>query len=630
MQKSKYDQTLEIAVKALGIAMALFHLYTAFFGVLTGTMQTATHLLFIGLIYLLAYKPKNEKSITLVRVSNIIFALALFISLFYNIIDNKAIMSRMMQVDPVTNLQLILGIVLLVCVLELTRRTLGLALPIIALVFIVYAFTAKYMGGVLYYKGISAPRFIEQMYLMFNGVFGEALNISATFVVLFCLFGSFLEVSGGGQFFLDLSKCVVGRFRGGPGMMATISAALMGTISGSAIANVAATGVFTIPFMKKSGYKNEFAGAVSAVASTGGMIMPPVMGAGAFIMSEYLGISYGQICIYAMIPAILYYFSVFLQVYLEARRLNLKGVPKEEIEPAGKVLKRSGHLLIPLVVIIYFLFAGYSAMRAGLYGIIAVFVVSFFKKETRMGPKKLVKALVGGSRSAIAVASACACAGIVIGVVRFSGLALKFSSAIMSLSGGNLMFALVLTMIASIILGMGIPPTAAYVLQAALTVPALVQMGISPVQAHLFIFYFSCMAGITPPVAICAYTAAPICGGSPTKVGYQAFRLALASFIVPYIFAYDSGLLLIGSAGSIILAIVTTMIGSALLAVTVIGWLKYPIKIYLRATLLVAAILLMIPGWQTDVIGLAIAVIAMAIHLQINKNEQIFNGSAVV
>ncbi|POP32769.1 C4-dicarboxylate ABC transporter [Lactonifactor longoviformis] len=620
MEKTKggdrYDRICKVSIQILGAAMAFFHLYTALMGTLTGTCQTAVHLLFIGLIYYLGYQSKNERWKTVTRIFNLVFAAGMAASLGYNILANKKLMMRMMQVDKVTTLQVILGIILIVSVLELTRRCLGMAMPIIALIFILYAFTAKYMSGVLYFKGIGLDRFVEQMYLTFQGVFGEALNSSATFVVMFCLFGSFLQVSGGGQFFLDISKSAVGRFRGGPGMMTVISCALMGTISGSAIANVAATGVFTIPFMKKGGYEKNFAGAVASVASTGGMILPPVMGAGAFIMSEYLGISYARICLYALVPALLYFFAVFLQVYLEARRLNLSGVPREEIEPALSVMKRAGYLLIPLLVIIYFLCAGYSAMRAAFYGIISIIIVSFFRRETRMTPKKCLEAMVLGSKSCISVATACASAGIIIGVLRFTGLGLKFTSAVVSISGGNLMVALILTMIASIILGMGIPPTAAYVMQAALTAPALVQMGLEPIQAHLFIFYFSCMAGITPPVAICAYTAAPIAEGNPGKVGFQAFRLALSSFIVPYVFAYGTGILLVGNIVDIILAVCTTLIGIAILSVAVSGWLKYPIKAYLRVPLFGAAVLMMVQGVTTDLVGILVASVICGIHLR--------------
>ena len=601
--------------------MSLFHLYTAYFGSLTGTMQTALHLLLVALLFLLPYKPKNEKYIWPVRISNWLLCAGFLASLLYNIINNKMLMRRRMQVDPVTPLQLALGIILIVCLLILTKRSLGWAMPIIAVVFIVYAFTAKYMTGILYFKGISVPRFVENMYMMFQGIFGEALNSSATFIVLFCVFGSFLQVSGGGQFFMDFSKSIVGRFRGGPGMMTVFSCALMGTISGSAIANTAATGVFTIPFMRKSGYDKTFARATVAVAASGAMIMPPVMGAGAFVMSEYMGISYGEICLYALVPAVLFYVAVFLQTYLEARKNNLQGIPREEIEPLLSVVKRSGHLAIPLLVIIGFLIAGFSAMRAGFYGIISVFIVSMFKKESRMTPKKLAEALYLGARSSISVAVACACAGIIIGVLRLTGLGLKFTSAIMAISGGNLLIALLLTMVASIILGMGIPPTAVYVMQAALTAPALVQMGLLPIQAHLYVFYFSCMAGITPPVAICAYTAAPLCDSSPAKVGYKAFALALSSFVVPYVFAFGPGILLIGGVGEVVVSIVSCLLGIAMVAIGVVGWLGKPMNPILRAVLIASALLLMFQGVLSDVIGLAAGAAVVVIHALMTRRN---------
>lgn len=628
MEKAKkakwnYDNVINLVVRVIGICMSLFHLYTAYFGALTGTRQTALHLLFVALIFLLPYESKKDSLKWPVRISNWLLCLGFSSSLLYNIIYNETLMKRMMQVDPVSGLQMTLGLVLIICLLILTRRSLGMAMPVIAVMFIVYAFTAKYMSGILYFKGISLTRFVEQMYLMFQGIFGEALNSSATFIVLFCIFGAFLQVSGGGQFFMDLAKSVIGRFRGGPGMMTVFSCALMGTISGSAIANTAATGVFTIPFMRKSGYEKTFAGATVAVAATGAMIMPPVMGAGAFIMSEYMGISYGKICMYALIPAVLFYMAVLIQTYLEARKHNLQGIPREEIEPLGNVLKRGGHLALPLIVIIGFLIAGFSATRSGFYGVIAVFIVSFFRKETRMTPKKLADALYLGAKSTVSVAVACACAGIIIGVLRFTGLGLKFTSAIMAISGGNIMIALILTMLASIILGMGIPPTAVYVMQAALTAPALVEMGLLPIQAHLFVFYFSCMAGITPPVAICAYTAAPMCESNPAKVGYKAFALALSSFIVPYVFAFGPGILLIGTPLEVAVAVGSCIIGIIMVAIGVVGWCGYKMNMILRCALIVCALLLMIQGALTDLLGLILAVLILLFHFIQNKRPKV-------
>ena len=614
-----YDRVVGLITRILGIAASLFHLYTAYYGSLTGTRQTATHLLFMALIFLLPYKAKDEKYKWPVRISNLVLSAGFLVSLLYNIIWNEQLMKRMMQVDPVTPLQLALGIILIVCLLVLTKRSLGWAMPIIAVVAIVYAFTAKYMTGVLYYKGMSVARFVEQMYLMFQGIFGEALNSSATFIVLFCVFGSFLQVSGGGQFFMDFAKSIVGRFRGGPGMMTVVSCALMGTISGSAIANTAATGVFTIPFMRKSGYDKTFAGATVAVSASGAMLMPPVMGAGAFVMSEYMGISYGKICLYALVPASLFYLAVFVQTYLEARKHGVGGIPREEIEPVWAVLKRGGHLALPLGVIIYMLIAGYSAMRAAFYGIISIIVVSYFRKESRMTPKKIAEALYLGAKSSISAAVACACAGIIIGVLRLTGLGLKFTSAIMSISGGNVLIALMLTMVASIILGMGIPPTAVYVMQAALTAPALVQLGLLPIQAHLYIFYFSCMAGITPPVAICAYTAAPMCDSNPAKVGYKAFALALSSFVVPYVFAFGPGILLIGSVTEITVSILSCIAGILMVAFGVVGWLGKQINPLLRVLMIGGAMFLMFQGTVSDVVGVCVCGGAVLIHLLMSR-----------
>jgi TRAP transporter 4TM/12TM fusion protein len=530
-------------------------------------------------------------------------------------------MERMPQVDPVTLVQFVLGIVLLAGILELTRRTLGPAMPILALIFIAYAFIGPHMSGVLYYRGVTPERFIEQLTLTFQGVFGEALNITATFVILFILFGAFLEVSGGGEFFMDIAKSMVGRKRGGPGLMAVISSALMGTISGSAVANVVTTGVFTIPLMKKVGYEKNFAGAVEAVASTGGQIMPPVMGAGAFIMSEYIGVPYGQIALCAFIPALLYFFAVFMQIYLEARRLNLPGVPPEEIHSFWTIIRQRGQLVIAPIIMVGVLMIGFTASRAGFWGIVAVLIMSSLKKQTRMGLKKLVEAFISAVHSLVPVASACACAGIIIGVVRFSGIGLKFGSAVLSISNGNLPVALVLTMVSSMVLGMGLPTTASYIIQAALAAPALIQMGLEPIQAHLFVFYFACTATITPPVALAAYAAAPICEGNPTTVGIKAFKLGLAAYIVPYMFVYGPGLILLGEPLEIFLAFISSVTGVTILAVALTGWAGRPIPILFRLMLFAASILLMIQGIRTDLIGLVLAAATFILHLTFVKKQ---------
>lgn len=605
----------------VSIGLCLFQMYTAFYGVLPGMRQVVVHMAFtLSTGFILYQSFKKDRAIY--RIANIVFALLIVISMIYIYLNNDAILSRLIQIDQVTTIQLILGIITVLLILEVTRRVLGWALPTIALIFIIYAFIAPQFSGVLYFQGVTLERFIEQLFLTTNGIFGEPIAISATYVFLFVLFGSFLDASGAGEFFMEVSKSLVGKLRGGPGLMAVVSSALMGTISGSAVANVATTGVFTIPLMKKTGYKNEYSGAVEAVASAGGQILPPVMGAGAFILAEYVGIAYSEVIKAAIIPALLYFFCVFMQVFLEARKLDLPSTPKNEIRKVSDVLKEQGYLSIPLIVLIYMLVSGYSAMRAGLMGVLMIIVVSSFKKRTRMGFKKIYGAFESATRSIVPVASACACAGIIICVVRLSGIGLKFSSAIVSLSGGNLLFALILTMLSSLVLGMGLPTTAAYIIQATLTAPALIEMGLLPIQAHLFVFYFACMAVITPPVALAAYTAAPICGGNPFKVGVIAFRLGLAAFIVPFAFAYGPELLLLGSSTNIVLAVITSIIGCLALATGLTGWFGSDANFLLRLIAIAGAIFMIIPGIKSDIIGILLILAFVVFQSIITKKKE--------
>ena len=608
-------------VMVASIGLCLVEMYTAYFGVLPGMRQAAMHVAFVLSTGFLIHQP-FKKSYTFTTFMNIVCALLIIVCMGYIFVNNTSILRRLPQIDPVTDVQLILGAISILLIMEITRRTLGWALPTIALIFIIYAFTGQYFSGILYYQGITFPRFVEQMYLTFQGIFGEPITISATYVFLFVLFGSFLDVSGAGSFFMEFSKSLVGKYRGGPGLMAVVSSALMGTISGSAIANVATTGVFTIPLMKRTGYEKNFAGAVEAVASTGGQILPPVMGAGAFIMAEYVGITYRDVIIAAAVPAILYFFSVFMQVLFEARRLNLPGTPANEIKRTRDVLKESGYLAIPLIIMIVMLVSGYSAMRAGFWGVILIIIVSTVKKETRMDLKKIYQAMESATKGIISVASACCCAGLIICVIRITGLGLKFSSAVMSLSGGNMVLALILTMISSLVLGMGLPTTASYIIQATLTAPALINMGLLPIQAHLFVFYFACMAVITPPVALAAYTAAPICEGNAVTVGIKAFRLGLAAFIVPFAFAFGPQLLMIGEPLGIIQAIVTSLIGCTVLAMALTGWGFGKITMLFRVVLFIAALCMVVPGTASDLAGVGLIVVFAAVQAMKNKKDE--------
>jgi TRAP transporter 4TM/12TM fusion protein len=586
----------------LAIVLSLFHIYTSIFGIVQGMLQPVVH---ITLVLLTTYSLYQEG----MPLKNAVNGVCLLLSIFttgYIIWNHEEIINRMQYVDPVSTVQLVLGILFTILILVHCWRVIGWIMPAIALVFIAYTFIGPYLPGFLYHRGGTVAELVEQLYLTFNGIFGTALIISATVVFMFILFGSFLERSGAGELFMELVKSMAGHFRGGPALMAVSASALMGTISGSAIANVVTTGTFTIPLMKRVGYERNFAGAVEAVASTGGQIMPPVMGAAAFIMAEYIGVSYGKIVIAAAIPALLYFLGVGFQVYLEARRLALPMIPRNELRPFWRTFKDAWHILFSLGAIVYFLLEGFTAMRAGLYGIITILAVVFIRDRKRISLQSILTALASAGKAAIPVASACATAGIIIGVVRLTGLGLKASSAIVGMAGGSLLLALIFTAMTSIVLGMGLPTTASYIIQAAIAAPALVKLGVPPMAAHLFVFYFACLAVITPPVALAAYAAAPIAEGNANTIGWTAFRLGIAAYIVPFMFVYGPPLLMTGGVVSILLAFATAIIGIFSLATAAEGWLGKNLSIIERIFYLVAALLLIKTGFYTDILGFGV------------------------
>jgi TRAP transporter 4TM/12TM fusion protein len=425
------------------------------------------------------------------------------------------------------------------------------------------------------------------------------------------IFGTFLERSGGGQFFMDLAAAMTGKTRGGPGKIAVISSSLFCTISGSAVANVMVTGQFTIPMMKRTGFQPHFAGAVEATASTGGQIMPPVMGAAAFVMAEFTDTPYLTVCKHALLPAILYYLSLFMAIHFEAIRTNLRGMA-EEAPRVAAVLLGQGHLLIPVIIIIYFMFAGYTPMYACIYSILSVILLANLKRMTRMGLFKILRALEGGAKGTLSVAVACACAGVVIGVINLTGLGLKFTSFVLFLAGNSLAAALLFTMFAGIILGMGLPTTAAYIVMASLLVPALVKLGIPMIAAHMFAFYYAIISCITPPVALAVYAGAGLAGSSMWKTGWAAVRIGAPGFIIPFMFAYSPSLLFIGSPTTVLLSMVTASIGVVMLAGGMIGCFFRDTRIFERVFLFIGSILLIKPGIYTDLIGLVFLGVVLA------------------
>jgi TRAP transporter 4TM/12TM fusion protein len=601
-----FFRVLKKVVVVLAILMSAYHIYAATFGAPEAMMHRSVHLLFtLLLIFLMSTtsKPKQGKKKIFLDLTFILLTLG---SLGHIFLNYEYVVTRYSYVQPLTHWDFVMGIILTLILLEASRRMIGWALPITAVSFLLYALLGKYLPGLIRHTGFPIETIVDQIYLTTEGIFGIPLGVSATYVILFVVFGAFLEESGTGQFFMDFANSMVGGTKGGPGKISCVSSALFGTISGSAVANVMVDGWLTIPLMKRTGFKKDFAAAVEATASTGGQIMPPVMGAAAFVMAEYTGIPYIQICIHAAIPALLYYFALFMAVHFEASRTGLLGVPKEERPRFRSVMLAKGHLFFPLVVIVYFMTAGYTPMYACIYATLSVVLIALLRQETRMGFMKIMRALEFGAKNMLPVAAACACAGIIIGVINLTGLGLKFTSLILFIAGDSLIPALIFTMFAGIILGMGLPTTAAYIVQAALLIPALIKLGVSMIGAHLFVFYFAIISAITPPVALAVYAAAGIGGSNLWRTGLEAVRIGATGFIIPFMFVYFPPLLMVGPFTDILIAFISASIGVTTLAAGLMGWFLKKTNLLERIMLISAAFLLIKPGIYTDLAGLAL------------------------
>ncbi|MDL5360441.1 TRAP transporter permease [Halalkalicoccus sp. NIPERK01] len=534
---------------------------------------------------------------------------------------------------------LLFGAIAILVVLEITRRATGRALPIIGLAFLAYAYYGRLMPGPLIHRGYDIDRIIAHTYLTTEGIFGIPLGVSATFVVVFIILGAFLEVTGVGDWFIDLAYGATGRSTGGPAKTSVLASGFMASLNGSAVANAATTGAFTIPLMKRSGFEDRYAAAVESAASSGGQIMPPVMGAGAFIMSAWTGISYVTIIAAAAIPALLYFLGVGAAVHFRAKQQGLEGVDPNELPNPWALLRTGAHFTIPLIALVWMLVAGYSAMLAAFVAILLTVVVAVplsaarefvgavpqgdFDTITRLARAAgvtTVNALDRGMRMTIVVAAACATAGLVVGVVTLTGLGLKFSSLITTASGGILIVALVLTMITSIVLGMGLPTTAAYVVLAALGAPALTALGVELLAAHLFIFYFGIISAITPPIMLAVFTTSSIAESDPWKTGFTAVNLAAAGFLVPYLFVLGPELLLIGETTAIVTGVVTAIIGVVALSAGTQGYFYAPTHLIERVALVAGAVALIYPGTTADLVGLAvIAVVFLRQYVTVRR-----------
>ena len=591
-------------------AMALFHLYTAGIATMPITIQRAVHLTFAIVAVFILYPASRKSSKLKTPWYDWLLAIAAgcvtgYIIFFFNDIARRG-------AEPM-EYEIYLGVAAILLVLEAGRRVVGNVLPCMSVIFLLYCYFGNYAPGIFQIRGYSLNRIIQHMYLTPEGIFGLALGVSATFVIVFIIFGAYLSQSGGAKFFNELALAVAGSKPGGPAKVAVVASGLLGTINGSSVANVATTGTFTIPLMKKVGYPPFYAGAVEACASTGGQLMPPIMGAGAFIMSEFLNIPYLSIAAAAIIPALIYYTAIFTNVHIRARKQKLMGIPKEELPPVREVMKSDGHLLIPVIVVIVTLLMKYTPLRAGFIGVVAVIAVSALKKNTRMSLRDNFNALVEGARGGLGVALACALVGFIVGTSSLTSLGLTISNNIIEISGGHLMLTLVMAMAACLVLGMGLPTTANYIVCSTIIAPALIGMKVLPLSAHLFVFYFGIMADLTPPVCLAAFTGAGIAGASPAKTGMTATRIALASYLLPYCFVYNPMLLLQNvEAVELIILVVSAVLGVIGLAGSFEGWFYRDLKSYERVLFGIIALLSIHHDFWISVVSIAgIAVLAV-------------------
>ena len=596
-------------VTFLGVSLTVFHMYTGYFGTFPSQKQGAVHLgTALGLIFLLFPFKKGQQLFqkTVPWYDVVLAFLAMYVT-YYKVINFDALIQGITWgYDEYDTYLSIIGILLL---LEATRRTVGVPIVIVALVMMAYAMYGNHIPTrLLSHQGYDISDMATRLWYRDSGVFGTPIQISAKYIFLFLFFGVILVHTRIGQFFNDLAFGLTGRFTGGTAKAAVVASALQGMVSGSSVGNTVASGSFTIPMMKNAGFKPEFAAGTEASASTGGQLMPPIMGAAAFIMMEYLGVSYAVVMAAAVIPATLYFLGIFIGTHFEAKRLRIFGLPASELPSVKNLMKRYGYMLLPLVVIIGTVMIGYTPQRAAIYGILTAFLVSLVRKETRMGPRKMIYVLEQGARVALPVIAAVATAGIIAGVVSMTGLGAKFAASIIALSGGVMFLALFFTMIACLVLGMGLPTTANYVVTATIAAPALINgFDLAPIAVHMFVFYFGIVADITPPVCLAAYAGAGIAGGNPFKSGVTAVKLAIAAFIIPYIFVYSPMLVMVDvTTFALIITVITAILGMIAVSSAMIGYFIRSSRFYERLALFAGGILLIIPELLPSLVGLGI------------------------
>jgi len=619
--KGKYSVFLSI----ISISLGFFQLYFNSYGTLMSIKHGAIFLSFILALIFIIYpinKKGNKEKIPWFDYLFVVVGVGVGLYLFFTI-DALALRGLYPNRQDI-----IIGTVAIIVVLEATRRAVGLPMLLIPLLFILYFNFGQYIPGPIGHPGFSWRLFITRMYLVEEGMFGITTRVAFSFIYMFVLFGAFLKKSGVGQFLTDFALCVSGGAIGGPAKVAVTSSAMMGMISGSGVANVATTGSFTIPMMKKTGFPSVLAGAVEAVASSGGLLVPPVMGAAAFLIAEFLGISYTRVMTAAIIPALLYYLAVYTVVHFEAKRLGLRGVPREERPTWKDVIKRA-HLILPIFIIIFVLLSGYTPLFASFLGIISTIILSWLRRETRMGIKDILEAINAGSRAAIPVSIACIVSGIIVGVVTVTALGNVVTYNVIRLSGGILFIAMLFVAMAGIVLSMGLPGTAAYIIVATVAAPALTRMGVNALSAHMFVFYFALLSNITPPVCLASYTAAGIAEASPGAVAWKALRIASSSFIIPFMFVFSPSLLFIDfQIPRLIFTFITAAIGVIALSIASgAEGLITRFRIFERLIIIGGSVMLIQPGGRTDIFGFGLIFIGFFIHWyrsrKIAKKEEV-------
>lgn len=619
--ENRYRDDLDVfwkkALLVLSCVFIVYHVVTSRFGMPPMFKHRAIHLGFIlclAWIYYPATKRSPQNRPSYPDLALIAASIAVSVYTVFNV-DAFALRGGVALTQDY-----VFGAVAIVLVLEACRRVAGKGLLFLAMLFLLYAYLGSYVPGILSHRGYSLKRIIYQMYLTTEGIYGLPIGIASTYLVLFIVFSAMLEKSGLGTLFNDVAMALGGRHVGGPAKVAVIGSAFVGMISGSAATNVATSGAFTIPLMKKVGYKPYFAGAIEAAASTGGQIMPPIMGTGAFIMAEFLGMPYIEIAAAAVIPAILYFAAVYFQVDIRARKIGLKGLPEDQIPSIKKTLLSYGHMFIPIIVLVWLLMQHFTPLYAAFYSLLVTWALSLFRKDTRLGPSKLLPMAVGSARSCISLSVAMASAGFIVAVLSMTGIGIILADNIVALSHGNLFLTLILCMVVSIVLGMGLPTSACYIIAASIAVPILHEMKVPGLQAHMFVFYYSCLSTVTPPVALASYVAAGLSGAKTNEVGWAAFKLALAGFIVPFFFIYSPAILLqVDSNLTIAWACVTGVIGTLLLAISIEGYLYMELPFALRTLFFVAALSLIQPGLLTDCIGFGLGILGLWIVLHLKK-----------